>query len=114
MVNIERIKMITVTKEEFFNFIKVQPDEKELDFSSSISNDDGCGCPMLHYAKENFDKPIYYALASVWISERTETGFTVHARFDNGFGLHSFHCKATNYGQLKAHLSEKHPDFNWS
>ena len=67
---------ITVTKEEFFNFIKVQPDERELDFSSSMSNDDGCGCPMLHYAKENFDKPIYYALASVWISERTETGFT--------------------------------------
>lgn len=106
--------MITVTKEQFFNFIKSQPDDRELDFSSSISNDDGCGCPMIHYAKETFNKPIYYALASAWISERTESGFIVHARFDRGFGLDSFYCHAANYGQLKAHLYKEYPDFDWS
>jgi hypothetical protein len=106
--------MIIVTKEQFFNFIKSQPNDRELDFSSSISNDDGHGCPMLHYAKENFDKPIYYALASAWISERTESGFIVHAKFDHKFGLDLFYCNAVNYGQLKAHLYKVHPDFDWN
>jgi hypothetical protein len=110
MVNTERNIMITVTKEQFFNFIKSQPDNRELNFSESTTKE-SCGCPMIHYAKEFFKEhePVF-ALTSCWVKE----GYVEFAKFNREITLYSFYCNAVNYGQLKAHLYKVHPDFDWN
>jgi len=101
--------MIIVTKEQFFNFIKAQPDDRELRFSESSTNQP-CGCPMIHYAKEFFDESYLCALTFSWVKDQR----IPYAEFERGINLYSFLCNAINYKQFKKHLSEKYPDFNWS
>lgn len=108
--NSERTKMIIVTKDQFFNFIKSQPNDRKLKFSESTISAP-CGCPMVHYAKEFFKEygPVC-ALTSCWVKD----GYVAFARFEPEITLYSFHYNATNYGQLKEYLSQDYPSFNWS
>lgn len=100
--------MITVTKNEFFNFIKSQPDDKKLNFDQFTKNA-SCGCPMIHYSREVFNESDLNASGRDWYGKRGS-----YARFEFGFNLVDFSADHTyNYGELKQHLKEKHPEFNW-
>jgi hypothetical protein len=121
--------MITVTKKEFFNFIKLQPDDKEVDFDEcKIACE--IGCPMIQYAREVFLKiDNVYVSYYGWLIKVPIDGISVHeyipfASFEDNFTFSSF-ClfdqddlgettSKTTYGKLKAHLSQKHPDFDWN
>lgn len=109
--------MITVTKNDFFNFIKSQSDNKELNFSEFKSNS-FCGCPMIHYAREVLKENNLNASTSDWYGRINDCRASV--RFEDGFNLTSFmplvketDMLPTTYGELKRSLVEKYPEFNW-
>jgi hypothetical protein len=47
--------MKNVTKQEVIDFIKSQPDDREVDMQQSNS-DYKCGCVMVHYAQDVLNK----------------------------------------------------------
>lgn len=110
--------MIIVTKNEFFNFIKSQPDDKELDFNQfAIST--SCGCPMIHYAREILQEHNLNASDADWYGINSKTHkYGTHFKFENGFSLASFmpynYQSRITYGELKQYLSGKYPEFNWA
>lgn len=100
--------MIIVTKEQFFNFIKSQPDDKELNFNQ-FTQYSPCGCPMIHYSREVFKENDLNVSCRDWYGRRGS-----YARFESGFHLIDFSAdNIYNYGELKQHLKEKFPEFNW-
>jgi hypothetical protein len=47
--------MITVTRQNMLDFIKVQPNDRPINFNE-VYSDQSCGCLMVHYGKHaNFD-----------------------------------------------------------
>ncbi len=44
--------MIKVTKQQMINYIFAQPDDRMVNFSENLTNQD-CGCVMVHYGKDN-------------------------------------------------------------
>jgi len=114
--------MIIVTEEQFFNFVKSQPDDRNICFDE-YWHDVSCGCPMIHYAREVLNRNDLNASDHAWYVETNDETVDAHvAQFENDFCLNSFSIfnhidytyNCTNYGMLKSLLSEKYPDFNWN
>lgn len=109
--------MITVIKEEFFAFIKSQPDDRKLEYKQ-FSHLDDCGCPMIHYSREVLNRNDLNASGCTWYKGNVD-----YATFEKDFSLSSFtvfdtwdliESNENSYGTLKSLLSQKYPDFNWS
>lgn len=98
--------MTIVTKQEFIDFIRTQPEEKRINFWDDCSNSE-CGCPMVHFGLAK--KWEFMAVScEAWFSQDVED----IAKFEEEFDFSQF-CPGhpapaeMSYGELKRHLRIK-------
>ena len=98
--------MKIVTKKEFVNWIKEQPDDRLVDMMETCS-DQPCGCVMVQYGKDVFKLDIDYIWCGgrKWWSERS----TLLGEFDDSVtniwdlfeGAYSGVKNVSTFGELK-------------
>lgn len=103
--------MITVTKKEFTDWIKAQPDDKPMDIGGSHSEAE-CGCPMVQYANEMFPKEVlpekWGCGFARWVPESSPDA-KAFASFEKGKVIDSFikdgiFNRSKTFGALKKSL----------
>jgi hypothetical protein len=101
------MKIIKIDPKKFFKWLAAQPDERDVNMGVNCwrKGDDGCGCVMIQFAKENLPPANKMDAGYSNINLFTEEG---HFYYDFGLIIWEFKIKPMKtMGQIKEHFAER-------
>lgn len=95
--------MRIVTKEEFLEWIKEQPDDKNFNYDNVKNNTELCGCPMVQFG---VDKGVdFYSVGSMsWFPLDSMKDVM---RFEPDFSFSSFYFFGDDFNPISAYKQLK-------